>query len=440
NVQSQFSQVQVIARQGGTAGNSITLAASTSTNAKITATASGTTLTGGENASTIAPGTVVSIFGTGLADAPASADASQPLPIDLGGVEVYFDGIRSPLFYVSPNQINAQMPFEVADSNSSSVYVRTAHSNGSVTVTNAVGVPIAQTSAGAPSGNPGIFASAGADPRPALAYHSSSNAMGTISVTGSITANDVGTITIEDRSYSYTVQANDTLDTVRDALVALINANPAERVFAISAGGVEDRILLRAKVEGPAGNGIPVATSSTNNSGASPTLSLGLSNTVLCCANRAGAPITQDNPAQPGETFYVYATGLGLVNGPDGNLLAVLDGVPYNGPALNNANQMVSSLADTKTANVISAGLLTGGIGIYQVVLELNPDLQPNTVAQLTISQDIYTSNVVTIPVGNTTMPPTDATSSARPSAASPQRRAPSPQSRPRVRTPEANR
>ncbi|HEY7337384.1 MAG TPA: hypothetical protein VH639_21005 [Bryobacteraceae bacterium] len=407
NVQSDFSQVQLIARQGGTGGNAITLAATTNTNAQITATTSGTTLSGGENASTIAPGSIVSIFGSQLADSTVGADASQQLPLDLGGAEVYFDGIRSPLFFVSPNQINAQMPFEVADGNSSSVYVRTVHSDGSVTVTNAVGVPIAQSGEnGGTTGNPGIFAEPGVDPRVALAYHSSSNATGTITISGSITANDVGTITIEDRSYSYTVQATDTLNTVRDALIALINANPSERVLA-QAGGSFVRILLRAKVEGPAGNGIPLSTSSTNNSGASPTLSLGLSNVVLCCANRAGAPITQDNPAQPGETFYIYATGLGLVNGPDGNLLPVPDGVPYNGPALNSANTFVSSLAGAKTANVISAGLAPGGIGLYQIVLELNPDTPPSTAAQLTISQDIYTSNVVTIPIGNTSIPAT---------------------------------
>jgi uncharacterized protein (TIGR03437 family) len=405
DVQSNFNQVQVIARQGGPGGNTINLAASTSTNAKITATASGATLTGGESASTVAPGTVVSFFGYQLADTTVFADLTKPLPLDLGGVQVYFDGIRSPIFFVSPGQVNAQVPYEVADSNSSSSYIRTTHSNGAVTITNAVGVPIAQQ-------NPGIFAEEGQDPRVALAYHGSSNATGTITITGSIQANDVGTITIEDRSYKYTVQATDTLNTVRDALIALINANPGERVVAL-VGGAFTRILLRAKVAGPEGNNIPLATSSTNStSGASPQLSLGLSNVFTCCANRAGAPITVDNPAQPGETFYVYATGLGPVTDLNGNLISVLDGVPYNGPQPNNPNvndpnATVSSLVDTKTANVISSGLAPGGIGVYQVMLELNPDIPPNTVAQLTISQNIYTSNIVTIPIGNTTLPPT---------------------------------
>ena len=405
DVQSNFNQVQVIARQGGPGGNTITLAAATSTNAKITATASGATLTGGESASTVAPGTVVSFFGYQLSDTTVYADPTKPLPLDLGGVQVYFDGIRSPIFFVSPGQVNAQVPYEVGDSNSSSAYIRSAHSNGAVTITNAVGVPIAQQ-------NPGIFAEEGQDPRVALAYHGSSNATGTITITGSIQANDVGTITIEDRSYKYTVQATDTLNTVRDALIALINANPDERVVAL-VGGAFTRILLRAKVAGPEGNNIPLATSSTNStSGASPQLSLGLSNVFTCCANRAGAPITIDNPAQPGETFYVYATGLGPVTDLNGNLISVLDGVPYNGPQPNNPNvndpnATVSSLVDTKTANVISSGLAPGGIGVYQVMLELNPDIPPNTVAQLTISQNIYTSNIVTIPIGNTTLPPT---------------------------------
>jgi hypothetical protein len=268
-----------------------------------------------------------------------------------------------------------------------------------VTTTNAVGVPLAQQ-------NPGIFAVDGQDPRQALAYHGSSSATGTITISGTIQANDVGTVTIEDRSYSYTVQAIDSLQTVRDALIALIDANPNERVYA-TAGGAYVRILLRAKVAGPEGNNIPISTSSTNStSGTSPTLSLGVSDVKLCCANRAGAPITVDNPAQPGETFYVFATGLGLVSDLNGNTISVLDGVPYNGPQPNTANTFVSSLAGTKTANVISAGLAPGGIGLYQVILELNPDVPPNTTSQLTISQDIYTSNIVTIPIGNTSVPP----------------------------------
>jgi uncharacterized protein (TIGR03437 family) len=59
--------------------------------------------------SALASGTVATIFGTGLAAAETSASA-VPLPVSLGGVRVYVEGRLAPLFYVSPTQINFQMP------------------------------------------------------------------------------------------------------------------------------------------------------------------------------------------------------------------------------------------------------------------------------------------------------------------------------------------
>jgi uncharacterized protein (TIGR03437 family) len=304
-------------------------------------------------------------------------------------VQVYFDGIRSPLTFVSPTQINAQLPYEVADANSSSAVVRTTRNDGSVTVTTAVAVPVAPQ-------NPGIFAEEGtSDQRPALAYHSSSFATGTISVDGSVQAGDVGTISIEDRSYKYTIQVTDTLQSIRDAFITLINSNPEERVVA-SAAAAFARIRLRAKTAGPEGNGIPFTVSVSANS----SLSLGPTNPTLCCANVAGARVTVANPAVPGETIYVFATGLGVVK-PDEARLATVTGGRYFGPVLNDPNSFVSSLAGGSTANVISAGLQVGSFDTYQVFLELLSGLPTNNTSQLTISQDIYTSNIVTIPIGN---------------------------------------
>jgi hypothetical protein len=397
-VQSAFNQVQVTSRVGGTAGNNITLTATVSTNAQITATTAGSTLAGGQAAGILAPGTQVSIFGTNLSDGAASADQTKQLPIDLNGVEVYFDGIRSPLIYVSPTQINAQIPWEVSDGANAanlSAFVRTQHKDGTVTVTDAVGVPIT------PFGNPGIYAVIGPDPRVGIAFHNSSGATGTITITGSIAAGDVGSITLEDRTYSYTVQASDTLNSVRDALMALINSNPDEKVVA-SAGSAQVRIILTAKVHGPEGDGLAIASSSSNPNTSSPSISLGVNNVALCCANVAGAPITQSNPAQPGEMFYIFATGLGLVSDLSGNLVGPVDGTPFGGPSLNTANSTVSSTAVAKTADVLGASLVVGGVGVYKVLLQLNPDIQAGSAAQVTISQDIYTSNIVTIPVGNT--------------------------------------
>ncbi len=423
-----FEAVQLVARSPGSGSNNITIAASTGTSlattstttngvttttknvngtGTITATASGSALVGGGNAATLAPGSIVSIKGANLSDNTATTPADlpsynpnyAPLPVQLGGVEVYIDGVRAPLLMVSPTQIDVQVPFFLNDTNSSSLYVRTLRNSGAVDVTTAVGLPISQEA-------PGIFAAAGQDPRPATAVHYSSYATGVISVDGTAQSTDIVTVTIENRPYNYTVLATDTLNTIRDAMVALINANPDEKVVAAPSGSFT-RIVLRAKVPGSEGNGIPIAASST---GATTTSSTGTTttgtatetmtaiNSFLCCANVAGAPITSDNPAVPGEMIMVYATGLGLV-GPQSAHDATHEGIAYAGPALNEPNSSVSSIIGGSTGNVLYAGLQVGAIGIYAVVLQLSSNLPTNPVTQITISQDIYTSNIAYIPV-----------------------------------------
>ncbi len=160
-------------------------------------------------------------------------------------------------------------------------------------------------------------------------------------------------------------------------------------------------------VQGPEGDGTPVSTATVSSTGGAGSLALDLNNQVLCCSSVAGAPVSADDPALPGEQFYIYGTGLGLVFDNYGNLIGPEDGQPYPGPALNNATVSVSSIADAKSADVVAASLVVGTVGFYKIVLQLNPDIQPSNFAQLTISQNIYTSNIVTIAVGNPTMPPT---------------------------------
>ena len=64
----------------------------------------------------IAPGTIVAIFGSNLASATQVA-LSVPLSTTLLDTSVTFNAGSSsfpaPLFFVSTNQINAQVPFEV---------------------------------------------------------------------------------------------------------------------------------------------------------------------------------------------------------------------------------------------------------------------------------------------------------------------------------------
>ena len=383
------SQVLLFAKQEGTAGNSITYSAKVSTSAQITATAGGANLTGGGDAAKIAPGTVVSLQGTDLSFNNASADTTKPqLPTKLGGTEVYFNGIRAPLFYVSPTQVNAQIPWEVQDTTSINAYVRSERGDGLVVATTPVAVTIV-------TANPGIYAQPGTSPPVGVMLHGSSYAIGIVSVDGTANAGDVATVTIADRGYSYTVQSGDTLDSIRDNLIALINQDPQ---VTAKAAGVFDRIVLSARVEGPDGNSITFGASSA--SGAQVIMTA--FGSQLCCANIANAPVTADNPAIAGEVVIIYATGLGLPVLTDANKSFITTGVPYPAGAPETAPQSsLSSIAGGRTADVLSATLKPGSVGLYEVVLHLNSGMSTDPLTSLTIAQDVYVSNVVRFPVLN---------------------------------------
>jgi hypothetical protein len=336
---------------------------------------------------------VVSIMGTNLSAGSAAADTTQnQLPYNLAGTEVYFNGILAPLFSVSPTQITAQVPWEVNDTTSVNAFVRSVQSDGSVVVTTPVAVTIVPQ-------NPGIYSQSGtSDPvlpsaTLGLVYHGSNSATGVISVDGTASAGDSASVTIEERTYTYTVQSGDTLDSIRDALVGLINQDP--KVTAIAAG-VFDRILLTARVQGPEGNNIPYSASADTGAEVIMT-AIG---TTLCCSNVAGSLVTVQNPALPGEVVYVYATGLGLPVVSDATKDLIQTGVKYpaGGPNTQPVS-FVSSLAGGSTADVLSASLLPGTVGIFQVLLHLNSGLATNADTTLTIAQDVYVSNVVTFPL-----------------------------------------
>jgi uncharacterized protein (TIGR03437 family) len=57
----------------------------------------------------ISPGSVVSIFGANLASTTATAQET-PLPNVLAGTSVTINGLKAPLYFVSPGQINLQSP------------------------------------------------------------------------------------------------------------------------------------------------------------------------------------------------------------------------------------------------------------------------------------------------------------------------------------------
>jgi uncharacterized protein (TIGR03437 family) len=382
-----FQALLLIAREADVAGNAVTLQTSISPDgSKIVMTTSGPKLTGGQDPALVAPFALVAVLGENLADQTAQVDdLAKPLPYELGGVQFFVDGLPCPIVAVSPERVIAQIPVEVAGSNSGSGVLRVKRNNGEITVSSAVAVRLIEQ-------NPSVYTLDSPAPSPGLAYHFSSQATGTISVDGAANPGDTPTVYIRDRKYTYRVQATDTLATIRDNLIALINAFDPE-VEAFAAGPFQ-RIRLRARIEGPAGNGIPIKAEANSDA----QVIMTALNSELCCANTAGAPVTEDNPAQPGETIVVLASGLGLV-GPEAAKAAMKTGRPYDGPEINDPLEFVSSLIGGRTANVLFAGLKRGAVGVYEVHLELNPDLPTNLKTEGWIAQSFQISNIFTIPV-----------------------------------------
>lgn len=85
----------------------------------------------GDYTASLAPGSLVSVFGQNLAVESQGA-AGMPLPEQLGGVSVQFDGQEIPLLYVSPDQVNAQIPYEAKAGGTLEVF--TANGSSQVTV------------------------------------------------------------------------------------------------------------------------------------------------------------------------------------------------------------------------------------------------------------------------------------------------------------------
>jgi uncharacterized protein (TIGR03437 family) len=79
---------------------------------------------------TLAPGGVLSIFGSQLASATGGASA-VPLPTMMAGTVVTINGIAAPLYYISPGQLNVQIPYEVTGGSVASIQI----SNNGQTVT-----------------------------------------------------------------------------------------------------------------------------------------------------------------------------------------------------------------------------------------------------------------------------------------------------------------
>ena len=73
----------------------------------------GSVVNGASFNSGVAPGSLISIFGSNLSQATVTAQ-QIPLPISMADTAVLINGVRAPLLYVSPGQINAQVPSQTA--------------------------------------------------------------------------------------------------------------------------------------------------------------------------------------------------------------------------------------------------------------------------------------------------------------------------------------
>lgn len=69
-------------------------------------------LFGGTGYGLAAPGGIATIFGAFAGFPTGQPQSAGPLPTSLDGVQITIDGVAAPLYYVSPNQINIQVPWQ----------------------------------------------------------------------------------------------------------------------------------------------------------------------------------------------------------------------------------------------------------------------------------------------------------------------------------------
>ncbi len=83
----------------------------------------------------LARGSLGAIFGANFAAGAGAQADSLPLPLSLAGVSVTVGGIPAPLVFVSANQIDFQVPFEVSGSSAAVVVTSGGAASNSISVT-----------------------------------------------------------------------------------------------------------------------------------------------------------------------------------------------------------------------------------------------------------------------------------------------------------------
>jgi uncharacterized protein (TIGR03437 family) len=90
----------------------------------------------------LAPGELVSIFGNDFATfGPSTPAKPGSLPTLIAGTSIMVNGIPAPLLYVSPQQVNAQIPFEISGATTANIQIAIGMPN--VTATDALNLTVA---------------------------------------------------------------------------------------------------------------------------------------------------------------------------------------------------------------------------------------------------------------------------------------------------------
>jgi uncharacterized protein (TIGR03437 family) len=119
----------ITATYSGAASASVTIAVTASGSGSGAIPAIGGVANAASFAPSVAPGSLLSVFGSELSPAIDVASA-VPLPISASGVAVLVNGIAAPLYYVSPGQLNVQIPYETQANTTALLSV---NNNGQVT-------------------------------------------------------------------------------------------------------------------------------------------------------------------------------------------------------------------------------------------------------------------------------------------------------------------
>ena len=250
--------IRLVSVAEGPIGEDVSLTAAI-TGDGMSISSSGSRFSIGSDARELPPGTMSAIFGENLADGVyMPAEGAAQLPTELGGVQVYVNGIASPLYSVTPEQINFQVPWQ-KEGTTISVYVRRTLPGGETQVSAARATASTRFA-------PGLFAYPGLEPRQGIVLHGSGQAQGVIALAtpsgqtgddsseGGFVIDPPGVdvkININGREYLYVTEQDDTITTARDAMIARINNsnNGAGDPQVIAVPGEQGFFSARATVE-----------------------------------------------------------------------------------------------------------------------------------------------------------------------------------------------